>query len=48
MEEQVTRMKEMKNIQKNKQTPWSESASELYQPSDRRQLLRIKGATWSA
>jgi hypothetical protein len=37
-----------------KQTPWSESASELYRPGDRRlsandcQLLRIKGATWSA
>jgi hypothetical protein len=35
-------------------TPWSESASELYRPSDpacRRndcQLLRIEGATWSA
>jgi hypothetical protein len=24
------------NKQKNKQTPWSESASELYRPSDRR------------
>jgi hypothetical protein len=36
-----------------KQTPWSESASELYRPSAacRRsdcQLLRIKSATWSA
>jgi hypothetical protein len=30
-----------------KKTPWSESASELHRPSDR-QLLRIKGATWSA
>jgi hypothetical protein len=35
-------------------TPWSESASELYRPSDaacRRsdcQLLRTEGATWSA
>jgi hypothetical protein len=35
-------------------TPWSESASELYRPSDRRfsakccQLVRIEGATWSA
>jgi hypothetical protein len=37
-----------------KKTPWSESASELYRPSDRRfsakccQLVRIEGATWSA
>jgi hypothetical protein len=36
-----------------KKTPWSESASELYRPSDRRlsakccQLVRIEGATWS-
>jgi hypothetical protein len=34
-------------------TPWSESASELYRPSDRRLSakwlpLRIEGATWSA
>jgi hypothetical protein len=29
-------------------TPWSESASELYRPGDRRQLVRIEGATWSA
>jgi hypothetical protein len=37
--------------QTNKQTPWSESASELYRPSDRRsdcQLLWIEGVTWSA
>jgi hypothetical protein len=39
---------------KKKKTPWSESASELYRPSDRRlsakycQLVRIEGATWSA
>jgi hypothetical protein len=25
---------------KNKKTPWSESASELYQPSDRRLLTK--------
>jgi hypothetical protein len=37
-----------------KKTPWSESASELYRPSDRRlqrsdyKLLRIEVATWSA
>jgi hypothetical protein len=41
-------------IHKKKKTPWSESASELYRPSDRRfsakccQLVRIEGATWSA
>jgi hypothetical protein len=39
---------------KEKKTPWSESASELYRPSDRRfsakccQLVRIEGATWSS
>jgi hypothetical protein len=27
-------------INKNKQTPWSESASELYRPSDRRLLAK--------
>jgi hypothetical protein len=33
----------------NKQTPWSESASELYRPSGSDcQLLWIDGATWSA
>jgi hypothetical protein len=39
-----------------KKTPWSESASELYRPSERPPLvgevianfLRIEGATWSA
>jgi hypothetical protein len=37
-----------------KQTPWSESASELYRPSNRRLSAKwlptfaIKGATWSA
>jgi hypothetical protein len=43
------------NFSYKKQTPWSESASELYRPSDRRlsskwlpTFLRIEGATWSA
>jgi hypothetical protein len=42
--------KQFENVSK---TPWSESASELYRPSDRRfsakccQLVRIEGATWS-
>jgi hypothetical protein len=27
--------------QKNKQTPWSESASELYRPSDRRLSAKL-------
>jgi hypothetical protein len=38
-----------------KKTPWLQSASELYRPSDRRlstklmpTFLRIEGATWSA
>jgi hypothetical protein len=37
-----------------KKTPWCESTSKLYRPSDRRlsakccQLVRIEGATWSA
>jgi hypothetical protein len=39
---------------KKKKTPWSESASELYRPSDRRLSAKRlptfadKGATWSA
>jgi hypothetical protein len=43
-----------KIIVKKKKTPWSESASELYRPSESRfsakccQLVRIEGATWSA
>jgi hypothetical protein len=42
------------STKKTKKTPWSESASELYRPSDLRlsasdrQLVRIEGATWSA
>jgi hypothetical protein len=37
-------------LQTKKQTPWSESASELYRPTDRSdcQLVWIEGATWSA
>jgi hypothetical protein len=37
----------------NKQTPWAESASELYRPSDRRLSENLvpsfvdRGATWS-
>jgi hypothetical protein len=38
-----------------KKTPWPQSVSELYRPSDRRlsarlvpTILRIEGATWSA
>jgi hypothetical protein len=49
----VMTTKTSKNKQ-TKQTPWSESANELYRPSDRRLSAKLlptfadKGAAWSA
>jgi hypothetical protein len=45
---------EIGNVYFIKKTPWSESASELYRPSDRRLSAKlvppsaIEGATWLA